>query len=197
MQISKVHIIASLATAVALQLHAQPASPELQNKALDLLRQTISHPQQSGATTSPAVPVAPPLDIPKPGPARPDMPASPQMGKSATAEQQQQALGLLRQELAREQSAMPARQTNPAKSAGSSGKIQPPGKSGAAASQTPSSSVGSAATSPTPMPAPGSPEQAGPKSKQQRLMDLLELYKADKLTPAEYHAQRAKILSEP
>jgi hypothetical protein len=36
-----------------------------------------------------------------------------------------------------------------------------------------------------------------PDSKQARLADLLQLYKADKLTPLEYHTQRAKILSEP
>jgi hypothetical protein len=46
------------------------------------------------------------------------------------------------------------------------------------------------------IPAP-SDQPVGPKTKQQKLSDLLELYKADKLTPAEYHAQRAKILSEP
>jgi hypothetical protein len=46
--------------------------------------------------------------------------------------------------------------------------------------------------------APAAPDTAGgPKTKQQRLMDLLELYKADKLTPAQYHAERAKILAEP
>jgi hypothetical protein len=33
--------------------------------------------------------------------------------------------------------------------------------------------------------------------KEQRLYQLLQDYKADKLTPFEYHTQRAKILSEP
>jgi membrane protein involved in colicin uptake len=34
-------------------------------------------------------------------------------------------------------------------------------------------------------------------SKQQRLADLLEDYKQDKITPSEYHEKRAKILAEP
>jgi hypothetical protein len=34
-------------------------------------------------------------------------------------------------------------------------------------------------------------------SKEQQLADLLQLYKSDKITPAEYHAQRAKILAQP
>ena len=34
-------------------------------------------------------------------------------------------------------------------------------------------------------------------SKEQRLYDLLQLYKADKITPTEYHSQRAKIIAEP
>lgn len=39
--------------------------------------------------------------------------------------------------------------------------------------------------------------QTGPKTKQQKLADLNALYRADKLSPTEYHEQRAKILSEP
>ena len=37
----------------------------------------------------------------------------------------------------------------------------------------------------------------GPKSKQQRLAELLDAYKKDKISPADYHQQRAKILTEP
>jgi hypothetical protein len=33
--------------------------------------------------------------------------------------------------------------------------------------------------------------------KQQRLAALLQQYKADQLTPEQYHTQRAKILAEP
>jgi len=35
-----------------------------------------------------------------------------------------------------------------------------------------------------------------PASKSQRLVDLLQKYRSDQLTPAEYHSQRAKILAE-
>jgi hypothetical protein len=51
-----------------------------------------------------------------------------------------------------------------------------------------------------PAPAGTPPPRGGPatlSSKQQRLTELLEAYKGDKISPAEYHAQRAKILAEP
>ena len=35
------------------------------------------------------------------------------------------------------------------------------------------------------------------KSKAQRLAELLEKYRRDQISPAEYHSQRAKILAEP
>ncbi|HEX4265496.1 MAG TPA: hypothetical protein VH597_14265 [Verrucomicrobiae bacterium] len=59
------------------------------------------------------------------------------------------------------------------------------------------------AMKPTPMqeaPVMGLPQLSGPPSsltaaKQQKLNDLLQLYRADQLTPEQYHEQRAKILS--
>jgi hypothetical protein len=36
-----------------------------------------------------------------------------------------------------------------------------------------------------------------PKSKQERLADLLEIYRLNLITPADYHSARAKILAEP
>ena len=41
------------------------------------------------------------------------------------------------------------------------------------------------------------PPPAVSADKQQRLAELLRKYKADEITPEEYHQQRAKILSEP
>lgn len=41
------------------------------------------------------------------------------------------------------------------------------------------------------------PAAAGPKTKQAKLREITELYRADKLTPAEYHQRRAEILAEP
>jgi len=49
------------------------------------------------------------------------------------------------------------------------------------------------------VPAAAPPETTppGPKTKQERLVNLLRDYRADKVTPQEYHEQRAKILAEP
>ena len=46
----------------------------------------------------------------------------------------------------------------------------------------------------TPMEAPESPI---PASKEQQLQQLLDQYRADQITPQDYHEKRAKILSEP
>jgi hypothetical protein len=53
--------------------------------------------------------------------------------------------------------------------------------------------------------APAQPVQNAPvvqatpsvKTKKEKLADLLELYKADKITPSQYQEQRAKIIAEP
>jgi hypothetical protein len=57
----------------------------------------------------------------------------------------------------------------------------------------------SLATPETPSPAAGTspPAPMAAGSKEQRLFDLLQLYKADKISPAEYHQQRAKIVAGP
>ena len=43
----------------------------------------------------------------------------------------------------------------------------------------------------------GGPPPAVAADKEQRLQELLRKYKADQITPEEYHQQRAKILAEP
>jgi hypothetical protein len=213
MHIFKVSLIASVAGAMALQLHAQPASPELQNKALELLRQTMAQPQplpnqQAPISSQPAAVASPqPATTPSPQPATTvspqpattasSMPAAVPAGKPASPDQQQQALQLLREKMA-EQAASPTpsstnRAAAKAKPAKSSTSKAPPAANSATTAAQPGSP-----TRPAEIASPTAPEQpAGPKTKQQRLMDLLDLYKADKITPAEYHAQRAKILSEP
>lgn len=45
--------------------------------------------------------------------------------------------------------------------------------------------------------APSAAESTGPKTKMQRLKELTDLYRADKIGPAEYHQKRAQILAEP
>jgi hypothetical protein len=47
------------------------------------------------------------------------------------------------------------------------------------------------------VPAPTTAARSGPKTKEERLADLLESYKNDNISPLEYHQQRAKILTEP
>jgi len=53
---------------------------------------------------------------------------------------------------------------------------------------------------PAPQPVGTTPEpavSAGPKTKREKLDELNALYRADKVTPAEYHERRARILAEP
>jgi hypothetical protein len=200
MQISKVPIIASLAAAIALQLHGQPASPELQNKALDLLRQTISQQPQRPAEpvtrVTPSAPKPATLDLPKPAPTAPEMAAMPQVNRPASSESQERAIQVLRAKMAQENAAAAAMQPKP--SQGTAIKKPVSTKAGAPANRAPAGVQSRGTTTPVPTPAPAPPEQAtGPKTKQQRLIELLDRYKADKLTPPEYQAERAKILAEP
>jgi hypothetical protein len=160
MRISKVSLIVSLAWAAVVQLHSQPASPELQGKALELLRQTIS---QEGA---------------------------PSVGQPSSLTQQQQAVNLLRQSIAEDKGAGSATAPQKAVKPGATKKEKADAKSKPA--PAPTTSVGPVNAAPVAV-----DQTAGPKTKQQRLADLDEQYKADKITPAEYHNQRAKILAEP
>jgi len=153
MQISKVTLMLLSLGAAACQLGAQPASPDLQDKALQLLRQTISEDRARGAE-------APRMANP---------PATHSMAAPAA-----------------NATTAPAPTANPAK----------PRSTPKPARMAPK--VNAPPPEVQPAPAPTMPEaNAGPKTKQQRLTELLELYKADKLSPPEYHAQRAKILAEP
>lgn len=157
----------SLAGAAALQLHAQPASPELQGKALELLHQTLQQDRQNAN----AVPAA---------------------GQPMSADQQQRAVEMLRQEIGAERATMSTSGGAPKKASSANSKKNT--KPAAASTNAP------AMMAPAGQPADGTSvpvQAAGPKTKQQKLDDLLELYKADKLTPAQYHAERAKILAGP
>jgi len=65
-------------------------------------------------------------------------------------------------------------------------------KAGAKVQSTPAT-VATTGLNPQPLVAPASPIPAG---KEQRLAELLSKYKADQITPHEYHRQRASILAE-
>jgi hypothetical protein len=190
MQISELSLMAFLAGAAALQLRAQPASAEQQNRALEVLRQAMSQEHQS-ATMAPQL--SPPATE---GMATPPAPALGTTSWSlavagSSDQQQQQALMLLRQQMAEQQSTTPSAATKSTKSRSSS-------KATTAKKANKSSSSESVAQPSVDIVAPVVPLQpTGPKTKQQQLMELLEQYKADKITPAEYQTQRARILSEP
>ena len=53
------------------------------------------------------------------------------------------------------------------------------------------------ASTPSTLPALPAVESKLPVSKTQRLAELLEKYRRDEITPADYHGQRAKIIAEP
>jgi hypothetical protein len=167
MQASKVLLTIALAGAGVWSVQAQPASPELQAKAVELLRQTISQERHQGAQIG-AVTSAP-------------------ASASASADQQQRAIQLLRQKISEENAASSGGRaaTGPAATGAKTAPLTQPGTIVQPAIGTDTINTPTVAI-PT-----------GPKSKQQRLNELLEQYRADKLTPAQYHAERAKILAEP
>lgn len=66
-------------------------------------------------------------------------------------------------------------------------RVQPPAQPAAAV----------APTVPASPPKSAPPATASPNSKEKRLADLLEAYRNDQITAAEYHRQRAKVLAEP
>ena len=72
-------------------------------------------------------------------------------------------------------------------------EVKPESKPKAEVKAKPEPKVKSTGKTKTPADAPKS---TGPKSKEQQLKDLLDLYKADKISPREYHERRAKILFE-
>ena len=47
------------------------------------------------------------------------------------------------------------------------------------------------------IPLPEPPPSALPATKEARLAQLLQQYKADQITPEQYHIERAKIIAEP
>ena len=66
---------------------------------------------------------------------------------------------------------------------------------------TPGESTTSApptAATPAPAPAPATtPAPAAGKTKVQRLLELSDAYRAEKISAAQYHQERARIISEP
>jgi hypothetical protein len=185
MRISKFLLVLLISGGAALSSYAQ-SDPEQQKKALDLLHQALAkeqaHPAKAQTKPAPAPAPAPIVAKPMVSPAPQPAPAT--YSGSAISATQQQALELLRKTIASESAA-------PTKSTHTAAQAKPISKPGKPAPKT------TVAAAPAPV-SSGSPEvHTGPKTKQDRLEEIGELYKADKMTPTEYHAQRAKILAEP
>ena len=62
--------------------------------------------------------------------------------------------------------------------------------------EKPPKKAGKVTGAPAFTPIPGPPPSVS-ADKEQRLQELLRKYRADQITPEEYHQQRAKILAEP
>lgn len=147
-------------------------------------------PQIATPAPAPAAPVAPaapatPEVTPAPAvqtpPAEFATPTTPKPAEPDAAEKAREAMRKKMSELPPVQEQAPAVATTP---------TQPPIEEYHPAKP----SVQKPANGLAPMEAPAS---SLPASKEQRLQQLLQLYRADQITPQEYHEQRAKILSEP
>src|SRR5579871_738145 len=99
MHIFKVSIIAWVFGAIALHASGQPASQDQQNKALELLHQSLAQPAQNSAAP-PAKP-AESMSVAQPAPAAPPtMPSAGPASRPPSQDQQQAAIELLRKTLA-------------------------------------------------------------------------------------------------
>jgi len=153
-----------------------PAEPESIAKAREALDQALKAPAAQPATPvaqpgMPAATASSPIVMSRPGQPEPE-----NIAKAREALEKKMA----------ELEAQGGAQAQPApQGAGNpTGMTTPP----------PASKQPKGVTAFQPIPAPASPLSA---DKQQRLADLLQKYRADQITPEQYHAERAKILAEP
>lgn len=189
MQISKV-LIPTAVTAFCLVANVVQAADSAQDARLrEALRQKMNELNNPAATpVAPAVvtpaPAAPkatkPATVVVPATVVPAPAAAPAASTSAPTDQDDALTARLRQ-------ALEERMAQEAKFPAKASTVAAPG--------APATAVQPAATVPgeVPMVAPALPISG---SKEQRLEQLLQQYKADQITPEQYHAQRAKILAE-
>lgn len=165
---------ASQAAPVKAPAPVPPASPD--PIVVNSLREAIAA-QRKAAEQAPA-PVS--VEVPKRVPSRVVPSASPDP----------KVMSAVREALAAQRQASESAPTSASVEESSSAPAEKPVEPAQVVSPTPT-------PAPTPAPAPTVVRQpSGPGTKQHRLMQLLELYKADKVTPHEYHEQRSKIISE-
>ena len=179
-------VVAPVAVAPPAVAVTSGLSPEQEAAARQLLRAnyTEAAPVARAPIPVPAAPAAPEAALPKPIPAAVPGPLDP----AADARTRE----LLRQKMSELTVTQPASPVDTGAEAKSRRDAEAAAKAEARSRETP-----------PPVLKPAVPAEAGavapayPKTKQQRLSELLEAYKADKITPADYHNERAKIISEP
>jgi len=198
-------------------LQAQSVDNDIQAKAREALRQKMAElGSQPAATNSPA-PAAPTVPVPPTAPVTPPPPAAPvapavtpkadtkafeQTGqlpppavmvtppKRVSKELQAQALEALRQKKAELDAQEPVVTPTPTVAAVAPMAPIPTPAPITVVKSAPAVDLHAAPPTPAPVPVLSG-------SKEQRLDELLQLYKTDRITPAEYHQQRAKIIAEP
>jgi hypothetical protein len=170
-------------------------NPDAQAKAEEALRRKMAELEQGSQASAPpakvepivataptpAVPQPTPAPVAQPMPVAAQPPANPEPAPAMSAP------------------AAPAPESAPMASTPAASEAAPTPAAPAATAEVPAKPVEVKAVTSTPAPAPeASPApSASAISKEQRLADLLEQYKADKITPYQYHTERAKILAEP
>lgn len=218
MQISKFALTILIASAGLTTSDAQNTSAQ-QDKALEILRQKLAEEKQKPPASTPAKStVAAPAVKKEPAPAKaiqPEVAKEKAASALSVAEPidspaQRRGLEVLRKAMEQEKNA-PSKPVKPVKPsspiAAEPKKVSKPVKAepeiaAEAKEPQPKAKVTAAPVKKTevkePAPAPPVVEApAGPKTKQQLLADLLEEYKADKISPPQYQELRAKILAAP
>jgi hypothetical protein len=130
----------------------------------------------------------------QPAPAAPENFSPVPSTESANNDKLQQAL----QAKMNQTPAVPAPAVQPKPVPATMAKKETPGAMAPAPAVAPAPAMAKTPAEPTlslpPLMGPSSPL---PPAKQQKLDELLNLYRADRITPEQYHDQRAKILAEP
>lgn len=217
MQISKFALTILIASAGLTTSDAQNTSAQ-QDKALEILRQKLAEERQKPPVSTPAKsPVAAPVVKKEPAPVKAIQPEvakekaapAPSVAEPIDSPAQRRGLEVLRKAMEQDKGA-PAKPVKPSSPiAAEPKKVSKPVKAEpeiAAEAKEPQPKAKAKVTAapvkktevkePTPAP-PVVEVPAGPKTKQQLLADLLEEYKADKITPPQYQELRAKILAAP
>ena len=213
MHIPKLLAVVCLAALGASSLHAQKPDTDEQAKAREKLRQAMAQlDAQTGTAPAAPAPVQPPVTAPPVAPppsappqavvATPAAPAEVVVSGGLDSDTEAKAREQLRQAEAQLEAQQPKTAAPVVKVQSQPKPVQVKAVSSdqmAASNSVPDPKKKAKVANANPVfpTDPGPSVLAAPNSKEQRLDELLRLYKADKITPADYHEQRAKILAEP